>query len=93
MIGNLTEKQREIIHDNLVAFENNFGEPKIVRADYGSGLYVFWPADADSYIQYCYDIKYCDGWLYGCVQAFHRHSMFDEAYKKSEMNQKYGGDE
>ena len=66
---NLTPKQKETIKDNLRAFVNNFGEPRIERDDLGKGFYVFYPADSDSWIQYCYSIDYLDGWLYGVVQG------------------------
>lgn len=65
----MTTRQNEIIADNLQAFTANFGAPRIERADYGSGFYVYYPANSDSYIQYCYDINYLNGWLYGCVQG------------------------
>ena len=65
----LTARHAEIIKDNLAAFTNNFGAPRIERADYGPGYYVFLPADSDAWIQYCYSIEYLDGWLYGCVQG------------------------
>lgn len=68
-MANLTNKQKEIIHDNLQAFVNNFGEIDIRRAEVGSGFYVYYPIDSDSYIQYCYNIHYLDGWLYGVVQG------------------------
>ena len=66
---NLTPKQKETIKDNLRAFINNFGEPRIERDDLRKGFYVFYPADSDSWIQYCYSIDYLDGWLYGVVQG------------------------
>lgn len=66
---NLTPKQKETIKDNLRAFINNFGEPRIERDNLGKGFYVFYPADSDSWIQYCYSIDYLDGWLYGVVQG------------------------
>lgn len=66
---NLTPKQKETIKDNLRAFVNNFGEPRIERDDLGKGFYVFYPADSDSWIQYCYSIDYLDGWLYGVIQG------------------------
>lgn len=71
MIGNLTPRQKEKIKDNLRAFEHNFGEVRIERADYGDGFYVFYPSDSESssWIQYCYNIGYLDGWLYGVVQG------------------------
>jgi len=65
----MTTRQNEIIADNLQAFTANFGAPRIEKADFGSGLYVYYPANSDSYIQYCYDINYLNGWLYGCVQG------------------------
>lgn len=68
----MTTRQNEIIKDNLRAFTTNFGAPRIERADYGSGFYVYYPANSDSYIQYCYDIDYLNGWLYGVVQGFMR---------------------
>lgn len=66
---NLTPKQKETIKDNLRAFVNNFGEPRIERDDLGKGFYVFYPVDSDSWIQYCYSIDYLNGWLYGVVQG------------------------
>ena len=78
----LTNKQKEYIKDNLRAFVANFGEPRIEKADYGKGLYVYYPADSESYIQYCYDIDYLNGWLYGVVQGSMRgefkHSMLED---------------
>lgn len=68
----MTNRQKEIISDNLRAFVHNFGEPTIVKEDYGKGFYVFRPGDnpkENSWVQYCYDINYLNGWLYGCVQA------------------------
>lgn len=65
----MTANQRNIIKDNLSAFTNNFGEVRIEKEPCGKGFYVFYPADADSYIQYCYDIHYLNGWLYGIVQG------------------------
>ena len=63
----MTSRQKEIIKDNLHAFIANFGEVRIEK--YGSGFYVFSPSDSESYVQFCYDIHYLNGWLYGCVQA------------------------
>ena len=65
----MTNKQKEIIVDNLRAYVHNFGEVRIEKESYGRGFYVFSPADSDSYVQYCYNIDYLNGWLYGCVQA------------------------
>lgn len=68
-MSNLTNKQKETIKDNLGAFTHNFGEPRIEREDYGEGVYVFYPPESDSWIQYCYNIDYLNGWLYGVVQG------------------------
>ena len=65
----MTAKQIELIHINLQAFNYNFGEVRIEKERYGKGFYVFYPANSDSYIQYCYDIHYLNGWLYGVVQG------------------------
>ena len=68
----MTVKQMEIINDNLRAYKNNFGYISIEKADYGRGFYVFTSEERKaqgSYTQYCYNIDYLNGWLYGCVQA------------------------
>ena len=65
----MTKREKEIIKDNLYAFTHNFGDVRIEKEDYGPGFYVFYPAESDSYIQFCYDISYLDGWLYGIVQG------------------------
>lgn len=65
----MTKRQREIIADNLRAFQANFGDVRIEDADYGGGFYVFYPTESDTWIQYCYDIDYLNGWLYGVVQG------------------------
>lgn len=64
----MTTRQQELIKDNLRAFIANFGKPRIVKENCGKGYYVFMD-DSDSWIQYCYDIDYLNGWLYGCVQG------------------------
>lgn len=68
----LTTKQNELIKDNLRAYINNFGYIKIEKADYGSGFYVYTDeerAENGRYTQFCYNIDYLNGWLYGAVQA------------------------
>lgn len=65
----MTAKEKEIIKDNLYAFIHNFGEVRIEKEDYGKGFYVFYPKESESWIQYCYDINYLNGWLYGVVQG------------------------
>lgn len=65
----MTTRQKEIISDNLRAFAYNFGPVRIESADYGVGFYIFYPPSSGSYVQYCPDISYVDGWLYGAVQG------------------------
>lgn len=68
----MTEKQKEIIKDNLRAYLHNFGFIKIVKEDFGNGFYVFTDeqrVEGGSWTQYCYNIDYLNGWLFGCVQA------------------------
>ena len=67
----MTKRQKEIIEDNLRAFVHNFGDVRIEKESYGKGFYVFYPATCEegNYIQYCYDIDYLNGWLYGVVQG------------------------
>lgn len=64
----MTKLQEEIIRDNLRAFETNFGK---VRIEHNSpyGFYVYLPKDNETYVQFCYNIDYLNGWLYGAVQA------------------------
>lgn len=68
----LNNKERQTINDNLRSYMNNFGTLIIEREDYGKGFYVF-TSEAEHkeghYIQYCYNIDYLNGWLYGAVQA------------------------
>lgn len=70
---NLTKKQQEVVIDNYRAFIHNFEEPVIVREDYGAGFYVYRNQseynDGNTYVQFCYNIDYLNGWLYGAVQA------------------------
>ncbi len=80
----LTKKEREIIKDNLSAFIVNFGVPRLVRADYGRGLFVYM-GDSDSAIHFCYDINYFNGWLYGAVQAVNRTRDFVMRGDKNEL--------
>ena len=68
----MTKKQMEIISDNLRAYKANFDYIKIVDEDYGGGFYVYTDeerAETGAYTQYCYNIDYLNGWLYGAVQA------------------------
>lgn len=84
----MTQKQKEIIEDNLRAYENNFGYIKIVKEDYGTGFYVFTSeerAEQGSWTQFCYNIDYLNGWLYGCVQGAMGCIKFTEE-RKSELN-------
>lgn len=83
----MTKRETEIIKANLKAFENNFGKCRIEKEDYGKGFYLFYPEDADTWIQYCENINYLDGFLYGCVMGFLRREFKDGA-KKMETEHK-----
>ena len=73
MVGaKLTARQQELLRDNLRAFEANFGEVRLQKEDFGKGFYVFSPVDAESYVQFCYNVDYLNGWLFGCVQGVHK---------------------
>ena len=68
----MTKKQQKIIADNLHAYLENFESIRIEDADYGGGFYVFSPANDTSWIQFCYNIDYLNGWLYGMVQGVNK---------------------
>lgn len=67
----LNRNQFEIVKDNLTSFINNFGSVRIESYD-NKSFYVYYPANAESHIQYCYSIEYLDGYLYGVVQGVMR---------------------
>lgn len=68
----MTPKEKEIIKDNLAAFIYNFGNIRIEKVS-GYGFYVYMNgATEGNYIQFCYNIDYLNGWLYGAVQAANR---------------------
>lgn len=81
----MTDYEKEVVKDNLNAFVNNFGEVRIEKENVGPGFYVFYPADKenDSWIQFCYNIDYLNGWLYGVVQGFLR-GEFQKGYIRKE---------
>lgn len=71
----MTKRQKEIIKDNLNAYIANFGYIKIEAEDCGKGFYIYTDeqrAESGSYTQYCYNIDYVNGWLFGAVQAVNR---------------------
>ena len=74
----MTKKQQEIIADNLHAFLENFESIRIEDADYGGGFYVFSPANDTNWIQFCYNIDYLNGWLYGMVQGVNKRAPLKE---------------
>lgn len=59
----------ETVKAHLEAFINNYGEMRIERPNMKEGFYIFFPYNADNYIQYCHNVDYLDGWLYGIVQG------------------------
>lgn len=69
MVDNFfTKSEMELIRDNLDAYVHNFGRLRIERGDDGKSFYVF-TSNTDTWRQYCYNIDYLNGWLFGCVQA------------------------
>lgn len=67
-----TPKQIEIIKKNLMAYIANMGYIYIEKASYGKGWYIFKSAEDvknGTYVQFCENIDYLNGWLYGVVQA------------------------
>lgn len=64
----MTNKEKELIADNLRAYLTHFIPIRIEKEDYGEGFYVFQEGH-DSYVQFCYNIHYLNGWLYGAVQS------------------------
>ena len=68
----MTTKQKEIISDNLKAYKANFDYISIENEDCGKGFYVYTSPErkeSGSWTQYCMNIDYLNGWLYGAVQA------------------------
>ena len=68
----MTNAEKEIVRDNLRAYINNFGYLHIEREECGDGFYVFTDVERKEtgrYTQFCYNIDYLNGWLYGAVQA------------------------
>ena len=74
-----TKSEMEKVEDNLMSYISNFGKPRIKRSDDGNGFYVF-SDNSDSWRQFCYNIDYLNGWLYGCVQAIHGNPRRNEEF-------------
>lgn len=71
----LTTEEFNEISRNLNAYLNNFGYLRITKADAVDSYYVF--TDENRYAegnwtQFCINISYLDGWLYGAVQAVNK---------------------
>lgn len=68
----MIKRQKELIKDNLNAYKANFGYISIEKENFGKGFYVFTSEEKKAngdHTQYCYNIDYLNGWLYGAVQA------------------------
>ena len=65
----MTTFQKDKIELNLHAFEYNFGSLRIEDEKQGKGFFVYYPFENEEYIQYCENIDYLNGWLYGVVQG------------------------
>jgi hypothetical protein len=68
----MTNREQELIKRNMHAFLEHFEAPFILKC--GKEFYVYrnkeeYDSGAGSWIQYCNNISYLDGWLYGAVQA------------------------
>jgi hypothetical protein len=62
----IPDKDKEKIKKNLDAYLENF-EPIIIKK-YNKQFYVY-PEGREEYVQFCENIDYLNGWLYGAVQA------------------------
>lgn len=67
---------------NLRAFVANFGPVRIEKVQYNPGYYVYYPAESESYMHYCYSQDYLAGWLYGAVQCKNVFPVYKKAYEK-----------
>jgi hypothetical protein len=68
----MTTNEMEIIKDNLRSYKNNFDYIHIEKEECDEGFYVFTSEERKeqgSWTQFCYNIDYLNGWLYGAVQA------------------------
>lgn len=66
----MTNKQKEKIKDNLNAYKANFDFIEIVKV--GKGFYIYTSKESRAsgcWTQFCENIDYVNGWLYGAVQA------------------------
>lgn len=67
-----TPKQFIAVRSNLRAYIANMGYIHIEKANYSKGWYIFKSAEDvknGSYVQFCENINYLNGWLFGVVQA------------------------
>lgn len=67
----MTSKETEVMSKNLNAFEENFGEIILFKCSTG-GFAVFLTQEDfknNAYVQYCENVHYLSGWLYGVVQG------------------------
>ena len=69
-----TEEELETVRDNLRAYVNNFDYLTITTDGLGSfNVYTSKERyEAGSTTQFCYNIDYLNGWLYGAVQAVNK---------------------
>ena len=73
---------------NLHAFTFNFGNVRIEKISGCTGYYVYYPENAENWIQYCYNQDYLSGWLYGAVQCRNMFPLYEKQYKKTETEDK-----
>ena len=67
----ITKLEKNIIESNLKAFEANFDEIYLYKFHHGAFEVYMAKSDIidNTYIQYCDNIDYLNGWLYGAVQG------------------------
>jgi len=70
MKNNLTKRENEIIGNELRAFNNNFEEVKIHKNN--RYYFLYQGDDVSQYIYNTNNINVVKGWLYGCVQTYHK---------------------
>lgn len=80
----MTIRLNEYTKKNLNAFIANFGEIRIEKVQYVKGYYVYYPANSETYIHYCYNQDYLAGWLYGAVQCKNIFPIMERNSKKGE---------
>ena len=62
----------KLYHGSIVTVKKPSLRQGRPNTDYGKGFYIYTDeqrAESGCWAQYCYNIDYVNGWLYGAVQA------------------------